>query len=91
MVSAIGLTGGSSRCFPEWQSFLECYTASSTSDVTKCQAKSADYYECLHHKKEKGRAILIANEMLKRKDEEGKLLDVVKKQFSIDSLGLVKE
>lgn len=29
--------------------------------------------------------------MLKRKDEEGKLLDVVKKQFSIDSLGLVKE
>lgn len=98
---------------------MECYTSKSTSDASQCVAKSADYYECLHHKKEvcfelidwwgllnmqtnlewivisivlqKARAILIANEMLKRKDGEGKLIDVVKKQFSVDTLGLVQE
>lgn len=43
------------------------------------------------NKKEKARTLLIANEMLKRKDEDGKLIDVVKKQFSIEAIGLVKE
>ncbi|KAF5100526.1 hypothetical protein D0Z00_001254 [Geotrichum galactomycetum] len=75
----------------EWQSFMECYSSKSTTDPTQCAAKSADYYECLHHKKEIARATLVANEMLKRKDEEGKLLDVVKKQFAVESLGLVKD
>ncbi|KAF5105162.1 hypothetical protein DV451_000078 [Geotrichum candidum] len=70
---------------------MECYSSKSTTDPTQCAAKSADYYECLHHKKEIARATLVANEMLKRKDEEGKLLDVVKKQFAVESLGLVKD
>lgn len=36
----------------EWQSFMECYSSKSTTDPSQCAAKSADYYECLHHKKE---------------------------------------
>lgn len=70
---------------------MECYSSKETPHPSQCLPKIDDYYECLHHKKEKARAILIANEMFKRRDEEGKLLDVVKKQFSIDSLGLVKD
>lgn len=36
----------------EWQSYMECASAKSTTDQSQCQAKGADYYECLHHKKE---------------------------------------
>lgn len=43
----------------EWQSFMECYSSNSTTDPSQCTAKSADYYECLHHKKEVRTSLLI--------------------------------
>ncbi|KAI4275092.1 MAG: hypothetical protein LQ337_003464 [Flavoplaca oasis] len=61
MASGYGLAGGPSRCFPFWQELLACYVVNTnTDDVTgakKCVPALEDYYECLHHRKERARAI----------------------------------
>ncbi|KAL8705600.1 MAG: hypothetical protein Q9201_001287 [Fulgogasparrea decipioides] len=61
MSSGYGLAGGPSRCFPFWQELLACYVVNTnTDDVTgakKCVPALEDYYECLHHRKEKARVI----------------------------------
>ncbi|EHK96476.1 putative NADH dehydrogenase [Glarea lozoyensis 74030] len=62
MSSGYGLTGGPSRCFPFWQEVLACYVVNTnTEDDTgkkKCKPVLEDYYECLHHKKEVGAALV---------------------------------
>ncbi|KAI1004770.1 hypothetical protein K3495_g3445 [Podosphaera aphanis] len=59
MSSGYGLTGGVSRCFPFWQDVLACYVVNTTDEndmgKRKCAPMLEDYYECLHHKKERHR------------------------------------
>ncbi|KAI6379783.1 hypothetical protein MCOR25_001914 [Pyricularia grisea] len=59
MASGYGLTGGPSRCFPFWQELLACYVVNTSgeddSGKKKCAPALEDYYECLHHKKERAR------------------------------------
>ncbi|TLS31170.1 hypothetical protein PpBr36_02419 [Pyricularia pennisetigena] len=48
-----------SRCFPFWQELLACYVVNTSgeddSGKKKCAPALEDYYECLHHKKERAR------------------------------------
>lgn len=39
---------------PEWQGFMECYSAFRTKDTSTCVPHLEDYMECLHHTKEVG-------------------------------------
>ncbi|KAL8641513.1 MAG: hypothetical protein Q9228_001690 [Teloschistes exilis] len=61
MASGFGLNGGPSRCFPFWQELLACYVVNTNSEdisgAKKCVPALEDYYECLHHRKERARAV----------------------------------
>lgn len=94
MSSGYGFNGGSSRCFGEWQRFLECYTNADTSHPVQCTPQVDDYFECLHHKKEKARVMAIKSQSLKNKFEEKKSGEEVKsiavtKDSLPEALGLI--
>ncbi|KAI4151506.1 MAG: hypothetical protein LQ340_003462 [Diploschistes diacapsis] len=63
MASGYGLHGGPSRCFPFWQELLACYVVNTNeedvSGAKKCAPALEDYYECLHHKKERARVAAL--------------------------------
>ncbi|ODV59923.1 uncharacterized protein ASCRUDRAFT_18070, partial [Ascoidea rubescens DSM 1968] len=65
--SGFGLRGGTGRCFGEWQRFMECYTNAGTTKPSQCQPNADDYFECLHHSKEKARTLAIKTEYLRQK------------------------
>ncbi|KAJ2902310.1 hypothetical protein MKZ38_000700 [Zalerion maritima] len=91
MASGYGLTGGPSRCFPFWQEVLGCYVVNSSSDnprgASKCSPVLDDYYECLHHKKERARATAMQNAI--RKAEAEHTPENLPTAGEIRSLGLV--
>lgn len=96
MVAGFGLRGGQSRCFGEFQRYMECYTNANTKTPTECTGKVDDYFECLHHKKEKLRIQTIKQELLNHKaashENEGKVKTIVNIKKSIpDTLGFVSE
>lgn len=86
----VSFSGGVSRCFAEWQRFAECYTAQRTSDVKQCTPIAEDYQECLHHVKEKKRALTIAQE-LSRQQAKGEEISPIQpeKKVTAQELGLV--
>lgn len=57
MSSGYGSNGGTGRCFGIWRDFTVCLTREQ--DPTSCRAYRNDYFECLHHRKEMGRAVEI--------------------------------
>ncbi|CCH44272.1 hypothetical protein BN7_3833 [Wickerhamomyces ciferrii] len=67
MSSGHGFNGGPSRCFGEWQRFIECYTSEETSHPVKCTPHADDYFECLHHNKERARVQMIQAQLNKNK------------------------
>lgn len=69
-MSGVSFTGGTARCWHDWQKFLDCYTAQSTEDPKSCSLLAEDYAECLHHSKEKARARQIHAEF-ERKQKAG--------------------
>ncbi|CAN6674620.1 hypothetical protein TRVA0_058S00452 [Trichomonascus vanleenenianus] len=85
-----GINGGMARCFPEWQRFVECYTAKRTTDTNQCAPMAEDYGECLHHQKEKARLLTIQNEMQRKKNEDASFKVAEQKKFSVEQLGLVE-
>lgn len=95
MSSGFGFNGGSSRCFGEWQRFLECYTNADTTHPVQCTPHVDDYFECLHHRKEKERASLIRAQLKKnqaeqkQKGEEVQKLAVTKNTLP-EALGLIE-
>lgn len=96
MASGFGFTGGVSRCFTEWQTFLSCYTANSTDHPSECQLNAEDYFECLHHPKERTRVKEVKVkylESLKKeaggKEEKEGLVRV--KADLVEGLGLIPE
>jgi NADH dehydrogenase (ubiquinone) Fe-S protein 5 len=52
---------GPSRCFVFWQEVMACYVINTSGDdnkgAEKCIIPLSDYLECLHHRKEVGKAI----------------------------------
>lgn len=51
---------GRSRCFADWQEFMQCY--SKAERPTECINQRADYLECLHHTKEVSRRAGLVRE-----------------------------
>jgi NADH dehydrogenase (ubiquinone) Fe-S protein 5 len=72
MSSGFGFNSGKGRCFGEFQRYIECYTNASTEHPTQCTPHAEDYFECLHHKKEKTRVAAIRKQYLKNLSNEGK-------------------
>lgn len=92
MSSGYGLNGGPSRCFGEFQRYIECYTSADTASPSECTAKVDDYFECLHHRKEKIRIQTIKRELLNNKahGKEGTVKTIVNVKNSLpETLGLV--
>ncbi|KAH3674229.1 hypothetical protein WICMUC_003471 [Wickerhamomyces mucosus] len=91
MSSGFGFSGGTSRCFNEWQIFLECYTNAETSRPSDCALYADDYLECLHHSKEKAKVSKIKAEYLK-KLREGSIEELTIKKNSIpEALNLIEK
>ncbi|KAL8939155.1 MAG: hypothetical protein Q9216_003509 [Gyalolechia sp. 2 TL-2023] len=93
MASGFGLNGGPSRCFPFWQELLACYVVNTnTDDVTgakKCAPALEDYYECLHHRKEKARVEELQRAY--RRAEAAYPRENAPKAGSIRNLGLLNK
>jgi hypothetical protein len=51
MVQGFGVRGGRGRCFPFFESFLECVNTAGNERGYKCVKQADDYKECLHHQK----------------------------------------
>ena len=86
-------TGGTRRCFYEFQAFMACYTSANTATSKVCQPRFDDYYECLHGFKEREKALLMIKQMkAKEASRDGvKALDLYKNSGSeYENLGLVK-
>ncbi|QIW96054.1 hypothetical protein AMS68_001572 [Peltaster fructicola] len=83
---------GPSRCFPFWQEVLACYVVNTNADddsgKKKCVPVLEDYYECLHHKKERARVSAI--QAAYRRAEQQQSQDNVPTADEIKSLGLLK-
>ncbi|KLU88775.1 hypothetical protein MAPG_07759 [Magnaporthiopsis poae ATCC 64411] len=77
MASGYGLNGGPSRCFPFWQEVMACYVVNTSAEDPqsrkKCGPILEDYYECLHHKKERARtqALQLAYRKAERANPRG--------------------
>ncbi|CAG8674839.1 14034_t:CDS:2, partial [Gigaspora rosea] len=62
--SGYGIAGGRGRCFVFWQEFRKCYAMADRPQ--DCALQLDDYFECLHHTKEKARARKIKAEEVKQ-------------------------
>lgn len=79
----------------EFQRYIECYTSAKTESPSQCTAKVDDYFECLHHRKEKLRIQTIKRELLNQKNnsknEDGVKTVINVKSSLPDTLGFVSE
>jgi len=96
MSSGFGYNGGTSRCFNEWQRFLECYTSAETTKRVQCTPQADDYFECLHHRKEKARTLAIKTQLDKNKEKAEKAGEeftpvVVNANSLPEALGLIEK
>lgn len=56
-------TGGTRKCFYEFQTLVSCYTSSETSTKKECTPIFDDYFECLHGYKEREKARLMYQQL----------------------------
>lgn len=94
-MSGVSYNGGASRCWYNWQKFIDCYTAKDTEDPRQaCKIFAEDYQECLFHTKEIERAQKIAAEFERREKKGDEDLPAVKTQKhlkrSLTDLDLIK-
>lgn len=64
-------SGGTRRCFYEFQTLVSCYTSSDTATKKECTPVFDDYFECLHGFKEREKARLMYQQ-LKANESSGK-------------------
>lgn len=60
-------SGGTRKCFYEFQTVVACYTSADTVTKKACTPAFDDYFECLHGYKERERARLMLQQL---KDNE---------------------
>ncbi|KAF7999238.1 hypothetical protein OXX80_002570 [Metschnikowia pulcherrima] len=86
-------SGGTRRCYYEFQSLVACYTAADTATKKECTPFFDDYSECLHGTKEREKARLMLQQ-LKANEASGegvKSADLYKSAGSVyEKLDLVK-
>lgn len=66
-------SGGTRKCFYEFQSLVSCYTSSETNTKKECTPIFDDYFECLHGFKEREKARLMYQQLKTNSDSDGKI------------------
>lgn len=56
-------SGGTRRCFYEFQSWMSCVTSSDTTSIKQCKASFEDYEECLHGLKDREKVRLMLQQL----------------------------
>ncbi|CCE73201.1 Piso0_000227 [Millerozyma farinosa CBS 7064] len=56
-------SGGTRRCFYEFQTVVACYTSADTVSKKECVPPFEDYFECLHGYKERERTRLMLQQL----------------------------
>lgn len=56
-------SGGTRRCFYEFQTLVACYTSADTVTAKACTPSFDDYFECLHGYKERERTRLMLQQL----------------------------
>ncbi|CAN3359242.1 hypothetical protein DICA3_D16248 [Diutina catenulata] len=59
----ISRSGGTRKCFYEFQTLAACYTSADTSSKKQCIPQYDDYYECLHGTKERAQVKLMLKQL----------------------------
>ncbi|KAJ3570566.1 hypothetical protein NP233_g4317 [Leucocoprinus birnbaumii] len=92
MASGFAYSGGRPRCFAYWQDFQKCYAG--TDDPKGCMNQYFDYFECLHHTKEKARAKTVEEQFLRKAQavaKEGRKAADVLADGAIVGLGIIQQ
>lgn len=56
-------SGGTRKCYYEFQTLAACATAADTTSKKQCQPMFDDYFECLHGFKEREKVRLMAQQL----------------------------
>lgn len=56
-------SGGTRKCFYEFQTLTACYTSADTTSKKECTPVFDDYFECLHGFKEREKARLMLQQL----------------------------
>lgn len=56
-------SGGTRKCFYEFQTLVACYTSADTTSKKECTPVFDDYFECLHGYKEREKARLMLQQL----------------------------
>jgi NADH dehydrogenase (ubiquinone) Fe-S protein 5 len=95
MASGFGYHGNRSRCFTFWQEFRKCYAMADRPE--QCTLQKDDYFECLHHTKERARAKDIKTQELKlieqkkKQDELSRKLTDSANKSNVTRLDIIKD
>ncbi|ODV81059.1 uncharacterized protein CANTADRAFT_88959 [Suhomyces tanzawaensis NRRL Y-17324] len=87
-------SGGTRKCFYEFQTLVACFTSAETSTKKECTPLFDDYNECLHGYKERERTRLVLQQLKdNERTKEGVIAaDLYKASGSVyENLDLVKK
>lgn len=56
-------SGGTRKCFYEFQTLVACYTSADTETKKQCTPQFEDYFECLHGFKERERTRIMLQQL----------------------------
>lgn len=86
-------SGGTRRCFYEFQTLVSCYTSADTPNKKTCTPQYEDYYECLHGFKEREKTRLVMQQLKENKENKNGVVasDLYKASGSVyENLDLIK-
>lgn len=87
-------SGGTRKCFYEFQTLTACYTSADTASKKECLPQFDDYFECLHGLKEREKVRLMLQQLKENEaDKKGvTAADLYKSAGAIyENLDLVKK
>jgi len=77
MTSGFSRFGGTGPCYRFWMTFQGCMeNVSSVREKDQCQPAFDDYFECLHHKKERAQAMEVLQKLNDNAKKEKELKDL---------------
>lgn len=87
-------SGGTRRCFYEFQTLVSCYTSADTESKKACNPQFDDYFECIHGTKEREKTRLMLQQLKANEKFEDavKSADLYKASNTIyENLELIKK
>jgi len=87
-------SGGTRKCFYEFQTLVACYTSADTTSKKQCTPQFEDYFECLHGYKEKEKTRIMLQQLKDNEATNSGVIasDLYKKSGAVyENLGIVKD